>query len=107
MMMTPLVPNAGERSIFGTSVARKSSNWVYRLCTGLQLASPSWQPFGMIVLNLATLPLARSLLNVAIPAFAVPAGMSLARHSAEGLVPDQTPFGPSMLSNRIGGLPVV
>src|SRR5215813_3227493 len=106
-MMTPFDPNAGEASIFGTSVRRKLSNCVYRLLTGLQFASPSSQPFGMIVLNLATLPVARSALNVDIPAVGEPAGTSLARHSADGEVADQTPPGPSMSSNSIGGFPVV
>src|SRR5215831_4728901 len=106
-MITPLLPNAGEASILGTSWARKSSNWVYRWLTGLQLASPSSQPFGITMLKLATWPVARSALKVDIPEVAVPAGMSLARHSGEGVVGDQTPPGPSMSSNRIGGLPVV
>src|SRR5258707_15591845 len=103
-MMTPLVPNAGDASIFGTSWLRKLSNCVYRLLTGLQLASPSSQPLGMIVLNLATRPVARSALNVDMPAVGLPAGTSLARHSADGDVADQTPPGPSMLSNSIGGV---
>src|SRR5260221_13236535 len=102
-MMTPLVPNAGDASIFGTSALRKLSNWVYRLLTGLQFASPSSQPLGMIVLNLATRPVARSALNVDMPAVGLPVGTSLARHSADGDVADQTPPGPSMLSNSIGG----
>src|SRR5260370_23765495 len=106
-MMTPFVPNAGDASIFGTSWLRKLSNCVYRLLTGLQFASPSSQPFGMIMLNLATWPAARSALNVDMPAVGVPAGTSLARHSADGVVGDQTPAGPSMLSNSIGGFPVV
>ena len=106
-MITPFEPKAGDASISGTSWARKSSNWVYRLLTGLQFASPSSQPFGITVLKSATLPVARSALKVAIPAEGVPAGTSFARHSADGSVGDQTPFGPSMLSNRIGGLPVV
>src|SRR5258708_33023036 len=104
-MMTPFVPNAGDASIFGTSWLRKLSNCVYRLLTGLQFASPSLQPFGMIMLNLATRPVARSALNVDMPAVGVPAGTSLARHSADGDVADQTPPGPSMLSNSIGGVP--
>src|SRR5258708_37616767 len=104
-MMTPLVPNAGDASIFGTSALRKLSNWVYRLLTGLQFASPSSQPLGMIVLNLATRPVARSALNVDMPAVGLPAGTSLARHSADGDVADQTPPDPSMLSNSIGGVP--
>src|SRR5258708_10919549 len=104
-MMTPLVPNAGDASICGSSWLRKLSNCVYRLLTGLQLASPSSQPLGMIVLNLATRPVARSALNVDMPAVGLPAGTSLARHSADGDVADQTPPGPSMLSNSIGGLP--
>src|SRR5260221_4001346 len=104
-MMTPLVPNAGDASIFGTSALRKLSNWVYRLLTGLQFASPSSQPLGMIVLNLATRPVARSALNVDMPAVGLPAGTSLARHSADGDVADQTPPRPSMLSNSIGGVP--
>src|SRR5258708_29920426 len=104
-MMTPFVPNAGDASIFGSSWLRKLSNCVYRLLTGLQLASPSSQPLGMIVLNLATRPVARSALNVDMPAVGLPAGTSLARHSADGDVADQTPPGPSMLSNSIGGFP--
>src|SRR5258708_28220806 len=104
-MMTPLVPNAGDASICGTSALRKLSNWVYRLLTGLQFASPSSQPLGMIVLNLATRPVARSALNVDMPAVGLPAGTSLARHSADGDVADQTPPGPSMLTNSIGGVP--
>src|SRR5260221_9900336 len=104
-MMTPLVPNAGDASIFGTSALRNLSNWVSRLLSGLQVASPSSQPLGMIVLNLATRPVARSALNVDMPAVGLPAGTSLARHSADGDVADQTPPGPSMLSNSIGGFP--
>src|SRR6266567_6877844 len=107
MMMTPLLPKAGDASIFGTSARRKLSNCVYRLLTGLQFASPSSQPFGITVLNLAIWPLARSALNVSMPEVGVPAGTSLARHSADGVVADQTPFGPSMSSNSIGGFPVV
>ena len=91
----------------GTSAARKLSNWVYRLWTGLQFASPSLQPFGMIMLNLATWPVARAALNADIPALGVPAGLSSARHSRDRAVGDQTPLGPSMSSNRIGGFPVV
>src|SRR5258708_27290653 len=102
-MMTPLVPNAGDASIFGTSALRKLSNWVYRLLTGLQFASPSSQPLGMIVLNLATRPVARSALNVDMPPVGLPAGTPLARHSSDGDVADQTPPGPRMLSNSIGG----
>src|SRR5258708_19411222 len=104
-MMTPLVPNAGDASIFGTSALRKLSNWVYRLLTGLQFASPSSQPLGMIVLNLATRPVARSALNVDMPAVGLPAATSLARHSADGDVAAQTPPGPSMFSHSIGRLP--
>src|SRR5712692_6772303 len=107
MIMTPSVPNAGDASIFGTSWARKSSNWVKRLFTGLQFASPSWQPLGMTILKRATCPLARSALKTDIPALGVPAGMSLARHSADGVFGDQMPPGPSMSSNKIGGFPVV
>src|SRR5260370_21770694 len=106
-MMTPLLPNAGEASILGTSAARKSSNWVYRLLTGLQFASPSSHPFGMTMLKRATGPVASLALKVDIPALWVPAGMSLAKHSAEGVAGDHTPPGPSMSSNSIGGLPVV
>src|SRR5258707_2706402 len=102
-MMTRLYQNACDASIFVTSALRKLSNWVYRLLTGLQFASPSSQPLGMIVLNLATRPVARSALNVDMPAVGLPAGTSLARHSADGDVADQTPPGPSMLSNSIGG----
>src|SRR5215469_10408041 len=102
-MMTPLLPYAGEASIRGTSAARKLSNWVYRLWTGLQFASPSWQPFGMIMLNLATWPVARAALNADIPARRVPAGLSSARHSRDGVVGDHTPWEPSMSLNRIGG----
>src|SRR5690348_17949189 len=104
-MMTPLVPNAGEDSILGTSRARKLSNWVYLLLTGLQFASPSSHPFGITVLKVATSPLARSALKIDMPLVAVPAGVSLARRSCARVIPDQTPPGPSMLSNRIGGLP--
>src|SRR5215471_2084986 len=103
-MMTPLPPKAGEASILGISWARKSSNWVERLLTGLQLASPSSQPFGITMLKLATWPVARSALKVDIPASGVPAGTSLARHSCDGVVGDQTPPGPSMSSNKMGGL---
>src|SRR5215469_16139099 len=106
-MMTPLSPNAGEASIFGTSCARKLSNWVYRLFTGLQAASPSSQPLGMIMLKLGTSPVLRAELRADIPEVGVPAGMSFARHSADGVVGDQTPPGPSMSSKRIGGFPVV
>src|SRR5579864_3567594 len=106
-MMTPLLPNAGEASIRDTSWARKSSNWVYRSLTGAQFASPSLQPLGMTMLKLATWPVARSALKVDIPSVEVPAGMSSARHSAEGVVGDQTPPGPSISSNRIGGFPVI
>src|SRR5215467_12733587 len=107
MMMTPLVPNAGEALISGTSLARKLSNCVYRLRAGAQLASPSSQPLGMTVLNAATLPVLRSPLNLDMPDDDVPAGMSFARHSGDCVVGDQTPLGPSISSNRIGGLPVV
>src|SRR5260370_22387435 len=102
-MMTPFVPNAGDASIFGTSWLRKLSNCVYRLLTGLQFASPSLQPFGMIMLNLATWPAARSALNVDMPAVGVPAGTSLARHSADGGVGDHTPAGPPPLFNKNRG----
>src|SRR5260221_14733350 len=84
-MMTPFVPNAGDASIFGTSWLRKLSNCVYRLLTGLQLASPSSQPFGMIMLNLATWPAARSALNVDMPAVGVPAGGAFWRESPGGV----------------------
>src|SRR5437763_4666393 len=107
MMITPFAPNAGEDSISGTSLARKLSNCLYRLRTGPQLASPSSQPFGITVLKAATLPVARSALKVDMPEDDVPAGTSFARHSRDRLVGDQTPFGPSISSNRIGGLPVV
>ena len=107
MMMTPLPPNVGEASICGTSRARKLSNWVYRLFTGLQIASPSSQPFGITMLKRATLRAARAMLKSDMPLLSSPAGMSLARRSADGIVADQTPPGPSMLSNRIGGFPVV
>src|SRR5215510_8510206 len=106
-MMTPVLPKAGEDWIFGTSLARKLSNCVYRWLTGLQFASPSSQPFGITMLKRATLPAARSALKVDMPWVGVPAGMSFATHSCERVVGDQTPPGPSMLSNRIGGLPVV
>src|SRR5258708_39421231 len=106
-MMTPFVPNAGDASIFGTSWLRKLSNCVYRLLTGLQFASPSSQPFGMIMLNLATWPAARSALNVDMPAVGVPAGTSVARHPAGGEGACQKPPGPSMLWDRIGGFPLL
>src|SRR5215470_13182897 len=106
-MMTPLVPNAGEDSILGTSRARKLSNCVYRLLTGLQFASPSSHPFGITVLKRAMCPLARSALKIDMPWAALPAGVSLAMHSRDRVVGDQIPPGPSILSNKIGGLPVV
>src|SRR5258708_28084298 len=96
-MMTPFVPNAGDASIFGTSWLRKLSNCVYRLLTGLQFASPSLQPFGMIMLNLATWPAARSALNVDMPAVGVPAGAALGRPSAAGGGRGQQPAGPPRL----------
>src|SRR5260370_38441121 len=61
----------------------------------------------MTMLKRATWPAVREALKVDIRALGVPAGMSLARHSWDRAVGDQTPPGPSMLSNRIGGLPVV
>src|SRR5258708_27549401 len=107
-MMTPFVPNAGDASIFGTSWLRKLSNCVYRLLTGLQFASPSSQPFGMIMLNLATWPAARSALNVDMPAVGVPAGTALAREFPGGGGRDPTPAGAPPLSakNRRGPRPV-
>src|SRR5260370_41673591 len=104
-MMTPFVPNAGDASIFGTSWLRKLSNCMYRLLTGLQFASPSSQPFGMIMLNLATWPAARSALNVDMPAVGVPAGTSFARDSADGGGADQTPPAPSTWSDKTDGCP--
>src|SRR5258708_15521069 len=97
-MMTPLLPNAGEDSILGTSRARKLSNCVYRLLTGLQFDSPSSQPVGITVLKLATRPAARSALKIDMPSLAVPAGLSLARHFRDRVVADQTPPRPSLVS---------
>src|SRR5258708_12159517 len=106
-MMTPLVPNAGDASIFGTSALRKLSNWVYRLLTGLQFASPSSQPLGMIVLNLATRPVARSALNVDMPAVGLPSGAALAGHFAHGPVASHTPPGPSIFPHPIPAHPLI
>src|SRR5215467_8481683 len=71
-----------------------------------RILAAGWQPSGITMLKLATWPKARPALKVDTPEAAVPAGMSLFRHSADGVAGDQRPPGPSMLPNRIGGFPV-
>jgi hypothetical protein len=97
---TPSFPKAGDARIFGTSRARKSSNW---LIGGPgrpgHWSCESSHMFGTMKLKSATSPLASAASSALVSFGPVPpVGMTLSRHRSDRSVEDHTPPTPSMLS---------